>query len=942
MLEKTLKMFFGTKHERDIRRILPLVETANSMEPEIQKLSDEELGAKTDIFKKRLAAGETLDDILPEAFAVVREAAWRTLGLRHFDVQLIGGIVLHQGKIAEMKTGEGKTLTSTLAVYLNSLSGKGVHIVTVNDYLAKRDANWMKPIYDLLNVSVGIIQHDMDFSERKEAYSADITYGTNNEYGFDFLRDNMVSDRDYQVQRKHNFAIVDEVDSILVDEARTPLIISGPTEENTEKYGIVDKVIRKLVAAEETAPEPPPKIVEPGKEEPHVIDGWYFDIDEKSRNVMLTDEGVHKIEELLNIDNLYAPDRVDYVAHVSQALKAHLIFKDEVDYVVRDNEVIIVDEHTGRLMEGRRYSDGLHQAIEAKEHVEIKQETQTLASITFQNFFRIYSKLSGMTGTADTEAEEFKKIYGLEVVVIPTNVPVARKDFPDRVYRTEREKFIAIADEIKNCIDRGQPVLVGTVSIEKSETLSRLLKKEGIQHNVLNAKQHQREAEVVENAGKTSAVTIATNMAGRGTDIVLGGAPAYLSDIEELEDEEAALNEFKTCILKKRFDDAEACIPSIESSAGKRKAHEIMEMAKVWLSHHNNVLEAGGLHIIGTERHESRRIDNQLRGRSGRQGDPGSSRFYLSLEDNLMRIFGGPRIMSLMEKLGMQEGQELEAKMVDRAIERAQKRVESHNFDMRKHLLEYDDVMNRQREYVYEERNKFLDNNHVRENLLEWTKDVLDDRIQDYCPGNDPHRWNLSDIQEWLQTLNIQIEISPEKVGRSGRAQKDLFDLIWNECERVYNRKVESVGEEAMNYVERRIGLDIIDSKWKEHLYSMDHLREGIWATSYSERNPLVEYKLQGFRLFDEFVASIKDQVTEFLFRVQIDTSAQLQPVEIRGRDAGTEMHNEVEMFSAPSDEAGNASIVSPSMDGHHGRKGNVTSVSGGGSSRRKSSRKRR
>jgi len=798
----------------------------------------------------------------------------------------------------------------------------------------------MKPVYDMLRVNVGIIQHDMDFSERKDAYAADITYGTNNEYGFDFLRDNMVTEREYQVQRKHNFAIVDEVDSILIDEARTPLIISGPTEENTESYGVVDKAIRKLIEAEEVAPEPPPKIVEPGKEEPHVIPGWFYDIDEKSRNVMLTEEGVHKVEEILNLDNLYALDRVDMVAHVTQALKAHLIFKDEVDYVVRDDEVIIVDEHTGRLMEGRRYSDGLHQAIEAKERVQIKQETQTLASITFQNFFRIYSKLSGMTGTADTEAEEFKKIYNLEVVVIPTNVPVARMDSPDRVYRTEKEKFLAIADEIKDCIDRGQPVLVGTVSIEKSEILSSLLKKEGVPHSVLNAKQHQREAEVIANAGKTSSVTIATNMAGRGTDIVLGGSPVYMKDIEELGDDDDAVKEFKTCILKKKFEEADACIPSIESSAPKRKAQEIMEMARVWLQHHNRVKEAGGLHIIGTERHESRRIDNQLRGRSGRQGDPGSSRFYLSLEDNLMRIFGGQRIMGLMEKLGMSEGQELEAKMVDRAIERAQKRVEGHNFDMRKHLLEYDDVMNRQREYVYEERNKFLDNNGVRENLMGWAQEVIENKILDYCDGNDPSRWNLSDLEEWLQTLNAKIDFSGEKFGRSGKAQLELFNRVWEECDKIYKNKTESVGDEPMNYVERRIGLDVIDSRWKEHLYVMDHLREGIWATSYSEKNPLVEYKLQGFRLFDELVANIKEQVTEFLFRVQIDTSVQLQPVEVRGRDKGTELHSEVEMFDGVGG-AGSSLVPAGTSPGQN-RKERGTTVSGGGSSRKRSSRKRK
>jgi len=936
MIDKALKLLFGTKHERDIRRILPFVEAVNGLEGEMQLLSSDQIRQKTDEYRQRVQNGESLDSILPEAFALVREAAWRSLGLRHFDVQLIGGAVLHSGKIAEMKTGEGKTLTATTAIYLNALSGKGVHVVTVNDYLAKRDAMWMKPLYDLIGMSVGIIQSNMDHTERKRAYGADITYGTNNEFGFDFLRDNMVTDREYQVQRGHNFAIVDEVDSILIDEARTPLIISGPTEEDTEGYAVVDKTIRQLIAAEEQAPEPPPIEVEPGHEEPHVIRGYYYDIDEKSRNVTLTEEGVRKVEELIDVENLYAPDNTELVAHVNQSVRAHLIYKDEVDYVVRDNEVIIVDEHTGRLMEGRRYSDGLHQAIEAKERVEIKQETQTLASITFQNFFRIYSKLSGMTGTADTEAEEFKKIYGLEVVVIPTNLPVARLDHPDRVYRSEREKFNAIMEEIRLCQEKKQPVLVGTVSIEKSELLSALLKKNGIVHSVLNAKQHEREADIVANAGLPGSVTVATNMAGRGTDIVLGGYPRYTKELEELDESEEAVANFKAFLLKKKFDEAEESIDQIGGATAQKSARSIMDMARIWLTQHRLVKESGGLHIIGTERHEARRIDNQLRGRSGRQGDPGSSRFYLSLEDNLMRIFGGERLMGLMERLGMTEGQELEARMVDRAIERAQRRVENHNFDMRKHLLEYDDVMNRQREFVYAERNTILSNEGVRERIFEWSQEVIEGRIVEFCEGNDPFRWDLASFTEWLADLNISIDLQPEQFKRSNNTQLDLFNLVWEKCHSYYTERVESVGDEPFNYIERRIALDVIDSRWKEHLYVMDHLREGIWAISYSEKNPLVEYKLEGFRLFDQLVVTMKEQIAEFLFRVQIDTSLPLEPVTVR-RPAGTESHKSVEMFhSGPTDAA---SLMDLSSDGSQKT---TTVSSGGGASRKKSSRRRR
>lgn len=948
MLDKMMKVVFGSKHERDVKQMLPVVARINDLEDRFAEMTLEEIEQKSAELKERVQEkGESLDDILPEAFALVREAAWRTLGLRHFDVQLMGGIVLHRGRIAEMKTGEGKTLTSTLPVYLNALSGKGVHVVTVNDYLAKRDAHWMKPVYELLGVTVGAIQHEMTPDQRQAAYACDITYGTNNEFGFDYLRDNMVTDVAFRVQRKFNYAIVDEVDSILIDEARTPLIISGSTEENTERYKDIDKIVRQLVKEEDVAPEPPPKEVEPGKEEPHVLFGWFYDIDEKSRNVLLTEKGVQKLEELMGVDNLYAPENVEIVAHISQAMKAHLIFKEEVDYVVRDGEVIIVDEHTGRMMEGRRYSDGLHQAIEAKERVTIKQESQTLASITFQNFFRLYEKLSGMTGTADTEAEEFKKIYGLEVVVIPTNEPVARIDYPDRVYRTEREKFNAIAEEIVEATDRGQPVLVGTVSIEKSEALSAALKKAGISHNILNAKQHAREAEIVENAGRAGAVTVATNMAGRGTDIVLGGFPLYTRDLESLEDTEEAVKEFKELMLKKKFDEADIQKNRIINTKAARYAKEIIDRAKIWKEQHEKVKEAGGLYIIGSERHEARRIDNQLRGRSGRQGDPGASRFYLSLEDNLMRLFGGQRLMGVMEKLGMSEGQELEAKMVDRSIARAQRRVESHNFDIRKHLLEYDDVMNRQREIIYLERNKILDNEGVRELIYEWAEIVLEGKIEEYCEGNDTSRWMTEAFEEWLKTaLNLNFNTDPEGLKNAKDPQVALFERLWEHAKNHYEKRVQQIGEEQFNYIERRVTLDIIDARWKEHLHQMDILREGIWASSYSEKNPLVEYKLQGFRVFEEVMATIQEQVTEFLFRVQVEGPVEMEEPK-RRRDLGQAQHQSMESFqSVPARQAAgvNGGAGLPPAGGlPRETAAPVTkSVSGGGASKRKSSRRRK
>ncbi len=935
MLEKALKILFGTKHERDIKKLIPIIEKINSLEPQMKQLQSEDFKIKTesfrDLIRKSSDKEKILNDILPEAFALVREAAWRTIGQRHFDVQLMGGIVLHQGKIAEMKTGEGKTLTSTLAIYLNALTGEGVHVVTVNDYLAKRDANWMKPIYDLLGVSVGYIQNQMNFEERKLAYSKDITYGTNNEFGFDYLRDNMVTDLFYRVQRGHHYAIVDEVDSILIDEARTPLIISGPTEENIEIYQIADKAIRHLILLEKNAPPPPPRKLEPGQvEEPHIIRGYYYDIDEKAKTVLLTEEGVKKLEEILKVSNLFSPELMNTVAAINQSLKAHLVYKNEVDYVVKEGEVIIVDEHTGRLMIGRRYSDGLHQAIEAKESVPIKQETQTLATITFQNYFRMYKKLAGMTGTADTEAEEFKKIYNLDVVVIPTNKKVIRIDYPDKVYKTEKEKFNAIIKEILEKHEKGQPILVGTISIEKSEQLSQLLKKHKIPHSVLNAKYHEKEAEIIANAGKPGAVTIATNMAGRGTDIILGGYPIYLKDLEKFHETETSIREFKECILRKEFEKAEELIPSISKTEDQKIARDILFKSKIWLEDHKKVLEAGGLHIIGTERHEARRIDNQLRGRAGRQGDPGSSRFYLSLEDHLLRLFGGEGWRKLMEKMWVEEGQELESRLVDKAIARAQKKVENHNFDIRKHLLEYDDVLNRQREIIYKERDKLLMNSSIRNMIFDFFEEVIEKKILYFCEDKNPENWDISSLEEWLkQNLNLNLnlsEILQKIINQKDDPQVELYKYIIEQGKKVYNEKANLIGEDY-NYIEKRVVLDILDSKWKEHLYQMDHLREGIWTSSYSEKNPLVEYKLKGFDLFEQALETIKEYSIEFLFKIQIE--GPIKKESQQKQVFGEEKHEQISAFSEKT-----TSLPS--------KKTETIVVSSGGASKRKSLRSRK
>ncbi|MEJ2324721.1 MAG: preprotein translocase subunit SecA [Nitrospirota bacterium] len=820
MVQLFLKKIFGTKNEREIKRLSPLVDKVSSIEPSVSALSDSELKAKTDEFRRRLANGETLDDILPEAFAVVREASKRVLGMRHFDVQIMGGIVLHEGKIAEMKTGEGKTLVATLPVYLNAIEGKGVHVVTVNDYLAGRDAAWMSPVYNFLGLSVGVIVHGLNDEERKAAYGADITYGTNNEFGFDYLRDNMKYDIARYVQREMNYSIVDEVDSILVDEARTPLIISGPSEESTDKYYKINRVVPGL------------------KKEAD------FTVDEKTKSAILTEEGNAKAEELLGAGNLYDPENIDLVHHVLQALRAHHIFKRDVDYVVKDGEVIIVDEFTGRLMPGRRWSDGLHQAIEAKEGVKIASENQTLATITFQNYFRMYDKLAGMTGTADTEAEEFANIYNLDVVVIPTHMPMVRKDHSDSIFKTFKGKFKAIVNEIEKLHSGGQPVLVGTISIEKSEILSKMLKQKGIPHSVLNAKYHEKEAEIVAQAGRPGAVTIATNMAGRGTDIVLGGNPEGLA--------------------RQRLNKADPTEEELEKALAEARA--ICQTDK------KDVIEAGGLFIIGTERHESRRIDNQLRGRSGRQGDPGASRFYLSLEDDLMRIFGSDRISSLMGKLGMDEDVPIENKMITRAVENAQKKVEGHNFEIRKHLLEYDDVMNKQRQEIYSFRRDILEGMDLRERVYEMISDNIDELLYIYCP-EDKHidDWNLKGLKDALFGI---FSFAPENLPEG---REDLRELLVSEANRAYENKEKEIGSDMMRYIEKVVMLQLVDSQWKDHLLAMDHLKEGIGLRGYGQRDPLTEYKKEAFDMFAELTGRISTEALSRLFKVQVRAAEDLK-----------------------------------------------------------------
>jgi len=819
---KILQKIFGTKNERELKKLQPIVNKINELEPKISKLTDAQLKAKTNEFKEKLSQGATLDDLLIEAFAVVREVAKRTVHMRHFDVQLMGGIVLHQGKIAEMKTGEGKTLVATLPAYLNALEGKGVHIVTVNDYLARRDTEWMGPIYKFLGLSVGTIQHGMSDAERKKAYEADITYGTNNEFGFDYLRDNMKFRLEDIVQRGHNYAIVDEVDSILIDEARTPLIISGPTEESTALYYRIDNLVRRL------------------RKDVH------YQVDEKTRTVVLTEEGVAVAEKFLNIPNLYDLKYMHIVHHINQALKAHTLFKRDRDYIVKDGKVIIVDEFTGRLMPGRRYSDGLHQALEAKERVRIEEEYQTLASITFQNYFRMYKKLAGMTGTAATEANEFKAIYNLDVVVIPTNKPLRRYEYDDVIYRTKKEKWEAVVKEIEECHKIGRPVLVGTTSIENSEHLSALLRKKGIKHVVLNAKHHEREAEIIAQAGRSGAVTIATNMAGRGTDIILGGNPEFLA---------------KSFLRKKGIDPKKATKEEWEKALAEAK--------KITDEDHKRVVEKGGLHVIGTERHEARRIDNQLRGRAGRQGDPGSSRFFLSLEDDLMRIFGSDRIKNLMGKIGMQEGVPIQHKMVTKAIERAQKQVEAQNFSIRKHLLEYDDVMNKQRETIYSMRREILEGKNLKEQIQQLIEELLDWILDIHANSKKaPEEWDKEGLRKALITQFI-FDINELNIDWENIEYDELRELILSHLKKIYKEKEEIIGPEDMREFERLIMLQVIDSQWKDHLLAMDYLKEGIGLRGYGQRDPLVEYKKESFEMFQSMLDRIEEETIRYLFMLQ-------------------------------------------------------------------------
>ncbi len=816
MINTILAKIIGSQNERELKRIQPIIGQINLLGKEISAFSDGELKAKTAEFKSRLEQGENLDDILPEAFAVVREAGKRTaVGMRHYDVQLIGGIVLHQGRIAEMKTGEGKTLVATLPVYLNALAGKGVHIVTVNDYLARRDAEWMGPLYRFLDLTVGFMQQDMSDDERKAAYRADLTYGTNNEFGFDCLRDNMKYAIQDCAQRGHSYAIVDEVDSILIDEARTPLIISGPSEESTDKYYRINKLIPRLVRDQD------------------------YNIDEKARTVVLQESGIEKAEQALEVDNLYDPSHMDLVHHINQALKAHTLFKRDVDYMVKDGQVIIVDEFTGRLMPGRRYSDGLHQALEAKEGVRIERENQTLATITFQNYFRMYDKLAGMTGTAETEATEFEKIYKLEVMVIPTNQILIRHEHQDVVYRTEREKFNAVAEEIKELNQTGCPVLVGTTSIEKSERLSTLLKRRGIKHVVLNAKYHQKEAEIVAQAGKKRAVTIATNMAGRGTDIILGGNPEFQARLK---------------LRNQRLD--------IEENQQEYK-RELEHLLPDWEKEHQEVIAVNGLHIIGTERHEARRVDNQLRGRAGRQGDPGSSRFYLSLEDDLMRIFGSENISGLMQRLGMEEGVPIESKLISKQIERAQKRVEGHNFEIRKHLLEYDDVMNKQREEIYRFRRELLEGKEQREYVLNLAEDILVEFLDVYVNREaDPEDWDLENLK--VNIGRIFGVISGTRLSELSRPEME--ERLIKEIRSKYEEKEKQVGVEMMRWHEQMIMLQIIDQQWKDHLLALDHLKEGIGLRGYGQRDPKVEYKRESFDLFEDLWNRATEEIVRMLY----------------------------------------------------------------------------
>lgn len=862
-----LHKIIGTKNERDLKKLSPLIERINALEEKISTLSDLELKAKKDEFSQRYQQGESLDELLPEAFAVVREAANRTLKMRHFDVQLVGGIVLHRGKITEMRTGEGKTLVATLPAYLNSLTGKGVHIVTVNDYLAKRDSEWMGPIYKFLGLTVGVVQHDIDNDRRKAAYRCDITYVTNNELGFDYLRDNMASLQEDCVLRDLNFAIVDEVDSILIDEARTPLIISGPAEESTEKYYIINKLIPHLRGRFITEKEE----IEAKYKEINLQKGYDFIVDEKNNIVSLTEEGVAKCERMLNITNLYEDLQSEWVHHITQALRAHNLFKLDVDYVVKDGEVIIVDEFTGRLMPGRRWSEGLHQAVEAKENVRIAEENQTLATITFQNFFKLYNKLAGMTGTAATERAEFFHIYKLEVVEIPTNKEMVRLDQADVIYKTEHEKYEAIVNAIADCHKRGQPVLVGTRSIEKNEKVGAMLRRRGIAHNLLNAKYHEQEAFIIAQAGRKGAVTIATNMAGRGTDIILGGNPQYLAkeklkswgidaNLVALASEYTATEDPKVLEVRQQY---------------RKLVEEIKEGTD---QEHEEVIRAGGLHVLGTERHESRRIDNQLRGRSGRQGDPGSSLFYLSLQDELMRLFGSDRISFVLDKLGMEEGQDIQHPLISRTIESAQRKVEAMNFDIRKQLLDYDNVMNKQREVIYEQRQLVLAGESLREHILEMITEVVDSRLAIYCPENVyPEKWELSAFLAWYKkSLGAELLLKQEEILQL--THESFRQEIIKKINQLYQEREADLGQDLMRFLERRILLQVVDNCWKEHLYDIDQLRKGIGLRAYGQKDPLVEYQHEAYNLFCNMIMRVKEEITDYVFKVKVAAAPQSIP----------------------------------------------------------------
>lgn len=848
---------FGSYSERELKKITPLVDKIESLDEAMQKLTDDELRNKTLEFKDRLKKGETLDDLLPEAFAVVREAASRVLGMKHFRVQLYGGIILHQGRIAEMKTGEGKTLVATLPAYLNALAGKGVHIVTVNDYLAKRDRDWMGKIYEFLGLSVGCILHGLNSQERKAAYNCDITYGTNNEFGFDYLRDNMVIFKEDMVQRELHYAIIDEVDSILIDEARTPLIISGASNESTEMYELADKFVQTLTY----------RVVNPNEDKLDPFnreikeENVDFLVDEKNRTCSITERGTAKAEAFFGIENLSDIENMEIAHYINNAMKARTLMKRDVDYVVKDGEVIIVDEFTGRLMYGRRYSDGLHQAIEAKEKLKIRSESKTLATITFQNYFRMYSKLAGMTGTAKTEESEFREIYGMDVVEIPTNKPVIRIDYPDVVYKTEDAKFRAVVREIKERHSTGQPILVGTISIEKSEKLSKMLKKEGIPHEVLNAKYHEREAEIIAQAGRLGAVTIATNMAGRGTDILLGGNPEFLAKQE---------------MKKMGYSDE---ILALVDSFADIKDEEVLEARKVYRDLYKKfkaqtdeeakkVVALGGLHIIGTERHEARRIDNQLRGRAGRQGDPGSSRFYVSLEDDLMRLFGGERIMNLVETLNMPDDEPLEHNLLTKAIENAQKKVEGNNFSIRKHVLKYDDVMNKQREIIYGERRKVLEGENLRSHIQNNIRKLVEEAVNIYTGQSmDKEEWDLNGLEKYITELfNINKFISALDI--KNFTPQDLVEKIMEMAEERYKLKEAEFGEDRFREVERVVLLQVVDSKWIDHIDAMDQLRQGIGLRAYGQEDPVMAYQNEGFEMFNGMIHNIWEDTVKFLYRV--------------------------------------------------------------------------